>query len=97
MREEISEPQHWRAQEPIRSQCNQSWTSRRRSQDRAELTTEARDAAFSEVASEVATEAPAKKQLNTTDIVSSLASQLDLLEKQREQLQRLLEQAQAKS
>ena len=89
MREEISEPQHWR----VNSTRKQAWSSRNRTHDHVELAADAVDAALAEVA----VEAPSKEQVATSDIVTSLASQLDLLEQQREQLQRLLEQAQAKS
>ncbi len=87
MREEISEPQHWR----VGSQRNQAWSSRRRTHEHVELAADVVDAALAEEPVDVVPEMPA-----TSDIVSSLASQLDLLEQQREQLQRLLEQAQAK-
>ena len=89
MREEILEPQHWR----VNSMRKQAWSSRNRTHDHVELAADAVDAALAEVA----VEAPSKEQIATSDIVTSLASQLDLLEQQREQLQRLLEQAQAKS
>ena len=88
MREEISEPQHWRASPPRK----QAWSSRRRTHEHTELAADLVDAALAEEPVDVAPEMPA-----TSDIVASLASQLDLLEQQREQLQRLLEQAQSKS
>ncbi len=87
MRKEISEPQHWRAN----SQRKQSWSSRNRTHEHVELAAEAVDAALTEAT----TESPASEQFDSTDIVATLANQLDLLEKQREQLQRLLDQAQA--
>ncbi len=87
MREKFLEPQHWRAS----SQRSPSWSARNRTHKHTELAAEAVDAALAEVV----TESPADEQLATADIVTTLASQLDLLEKQREQLQRLLDQAQA--
>ena len=90
MREEISEPQQWRSN----SQRNHSWASRSRTHEHTELAAEAVDAALAEVATE-AHASDSNEQLATADIVTTLASQLDLLEQQREQLQRLLDQAQA--
>ncbi len=87
MREEISEPQHWQAN----SQRKRSWSSRNRTHEHVDLAAEAVDAALTEAAIET----PASEQLDSADIVTTLANQLDLLERQREQLQRLLDQAQA--
>lgn len=91
MRDEISEPQHWRGSNHSSTGRNASWSSRRRTQENAELAAEAVDAALADETD------PAVEKLDTNDIISSLASQLSLLEKQREQLQQLLVQAQAKS
>ncbi len=89
MREEITEPQHWRAT----SLRKRSWSSGYRSHSHVDLAAEAVDAALAEDASrDDACVAPI-----ATDIVSSLSSQLDLLEQQREQLQKLLDQAKASS
>jgi len=100
MREEISEPQHWRSSNQRNASRNASWSSRRRSQEHdAELAAEAVDAAMTAAAMTEqvdCAETTDASNFITSDIISSLATQLDLLEKQREQLQQLLVQAQAK-
>ena len=87
MREEITEPRHWRTHNPRSGGRSLSWTSRRREQEHTELPAEAVDAALAEEATRV-------EAAEASDIVSNLSLQLDLLEKQREQLQQLLAQAQ---
>lgn len=96
MREELTETKRWRASIQKYSQRSQGWASQRWAQ-RAELDAKAVDAALADetvlgeaaVVQETVTAKP-----NAADIISSLASQLDLLEKQRVQLQMLLKQAQ---
>lgn len=96
MREELTETKRWRASIQKYSQRSQGWASQR-SMHRMELDAEMVDAALTE---ELAMdELPAIEQAvtakpNAADIIHSLASQLDLLEKQRVQLQMLLKQAQ---
>ncbi len=90
MRKDLSEPQLWRDSDRRDSQRSQAWASNRPRHQRTELAAEAVDAALAETV----TEASTSEQFATSDIVASLASQLDLLEQQREQLQRLLDQAQ---
>jgi|GEM_PF-6715072 len=85
MREEITEPGQWRPRSEHSARSNTSWSSQRWRQQQTELDAETVDAALAEE--------PAEKP-SSDDIISSLASQLDLLEKQREQIQRLLDQAQ---
>ncbi|MEM8946480.1 MAG: hypothetical protein AAGD11_15010 [Planctomycetota bacterium] len=92
MREEITEPKHWRTADERRGQRNNSWTSRRRAQDQAGLAADIVDAALTDVEAE-STES---EKLDSTEILSSLADQLELLEQQREQIQRLLDQAQGR-
>ncbi len=86
MRNEITEPQHWRA--------NTQRTSLPTSL-RSELPAAAFDAAFARDDAHGGDEKTIDlvEQLNPTDIVTNLANQLTLLEQQREHLQRLLEQA----
>lgn len=88
MREEITEPKHWRTGSQLNSPRNNSWASRR-ARERAELAAEVVDAALEDDVFE-----PKEEKLDSTSIITSLASQLELLEKQREQIQRLLDQAQ---
>ena len=87
MREELTDTQRWRASIQKYSQRSQSCAAKRWSENRLELDPETVDAALTE--EEISTEKP-----NATDIIKSLASQLDLLEQQREHLQNLLKQAQ---
>lgn len=107
MREEITEPKHWRTAGERQTQRNSSWTARRRTQDHSELVAEAVDAAFAEEAivtesdksdtqGSLSTGSTSADGLDSKDIIASLADQLELLEQQREQIQRLLEQAQGK-
>lgn len=91
MREELTEPQHWRARSERATQRNNSWISRRRSaQEREELAADAVDAALAQVAEEPETDEP----LNSSEVITNLSKHLDLLEKQRDQIQQLLDQAQ---
>jgi len=90
MREEITEQQHWRTTTSQSATDTGSWSSRLKPQQRVDLAAEAVDAALAEVACET----PEKP--DTTDIISSLATQLEMLEQQRMQIQRLLDQAQGK-
>ncbi len=86
MRKEITEPLHWRTS----SQRKTSWAStRRRSEKRTNLAANAVDAAFAEEPAHDATET----QASAADILTSLSSQLTLLEAQQEHLQKLLAQA----
>ncbi|MCG8450868.1 MAG: hypothetical protein MI725_14980 [Pirellulales bacterium] len=97
MREDIREPQHWRS----RSTPEVSWTARRR---RSEHPTEIVDAAFEQELSGVEPVRASRRDAGNHsshenapaphDIVQSLSTQLALLEEQREQLQKLLDQAQ---
>ena len=101
MREEITEPLHWRT----KTQKNASWTStRRRSEQRTNLAAEAVDAAFAEEPAsdnaepasdntEPASDDSCANAQASADILTSLSSQLTLLEAQREHLQKLLAQA----
>ena len=93
MREEITEPKHWRAGIDSGSSRNNSWTTRRRTQEEAQLAADAVDAALADDATSVASDV----KPDTTDIVASLANQLELLEKQREQIQHMLDQVQGSS
>jgi len=86
MRKEISETQHWRTQ----PQRNSSWSTRRRSEERTALAAEVVDAAFAE---EAETDDTSANTNTSAAILSSLTSQLTLLEAQREHLQKLLAQA----
>lgn len=89
MRDEITEPQHWRARSEQANPRNNSWAARRRSQQE-ELPVDAVDAALEQTVSE-----PEPKQtLNSADVISSLTQHLKQLEEQSEKIQRLLEQAQ---
>ena len=88
MREEIREPQHWRGSNERVVRRNESWSSQLNPQNRVDLAAEVVDAALEESMGEN----PMKP--DTADIISSLSTQLALLEKQRDTLQRLLEQAQ---
>ncbi len=112
MREEISEPQHWRSHTG-----NDSWSARRRIAAHAtgtiaSLPAEVVDAAFADESSsvepirgsrrdlatpngvELASVAGQDTSVSCPDLVQSLSTQLDMLEAQRAQLQRLLDQAQ---
>ncbi len=95
MREEITEPLHWRT----KTQKNASWTSPRRRSDekRTNLAADAVDAAFAEEPAsdntEPASDDSCANAQASTDILTSLSSQLTLLEAQREHLQKLLAQA----
>ena len=91
MREEITEPKHWRTRGEHKGQRNNLWTTRSRVSRNTEIAADAVDEAITEVCQETAE----RKQRMSSDIVSNLASQLDLLERQREHLQRLLDQAQS--
>jgi len=85
MYKKITEPPQWRAS----SLHKQSWASRRPIHQRTQLAADVVDAALDEAAAE-----PFVSQRPTTsELALSLANQLDLLEQQREQLQRLLAQA----
>jgi len=95
MLEEITEPQHWRINRQHNASRNASWSARRRSRKVAGLAAEAVDAALTEEADRG--EKAAQNNFDSSKIINDLASQLDLLEKQREQLQRLLAQAKAGS
>ena len=91
MREEISEPKQWRAATSTKSARNQSWTTRRRAQAQAELAADAVDAALTEHSG---APHPAEQHVDAQEIIASLATQLELLEKQREQIQDMLDQVQ---
>ena len=96
MREEISEPQHWRS----RSGTNPSWSTRRRVATKS-LPAELVDAAFSDEGSlttsrldaaeaEIATDSD---MTTYPDLIANLTAQLAQLEDHREQLQSLLAEA----
>ena len=89
MREEISEPQQWRA----RPCASQSWAVRRR--DAAiPLPAEVVDAAFNDDESlAVSHEAVERDTKSYPGLVARIHEQLALLEAQRVQLQKLLSQA----
>lgn len=101
MRDDISEPQHWRSSGRSGAGMGNSWAGRRH---RSELQAELVDAAFEEetgpilpvrasrrdLPSQLPTDEPRRKP----DIVESISAQLKMLEIQREQLQKLLEDAQ---
>ena len=89
MRDEISEPQHWRARNEHASPRHNSWAARRRSQQQEELPVDAVDAALEQTA----VEPEPKPTLDSVDVISSLTQHLKRLEEQSEQIQRLLEQA----
>jgi hypothetical protein len=91
MREELTEPKHWRAGSSTGASRNNSWTTRRRTQEQGQLGAAAVDAALADEDSTSAGDPP----LDSTDIISSLANQLQLLEKQREQIQQMLDQVQS--
>lgn len=96
MREEISEPQHWRTRSGNTSASN-SWTVRRHQH---KLPAEAIDAAFEDETTSVSPvrgsrrDATGENATSRPDIIQSLSTQLALLEAQREQLQKLLDEAQ---
>lgn len=110
MREDISEPQHWRHSNRVGSVAGAYWSARR--QASAPLSPEAVDAAFadesirvepirgsrrdpvSDSATDVLEPSRASAQNDGSDLVQSISAQLAMLEAQREQLQRLLAQAQ---
>ncbi len=92
MREELTEPKHWRTRSERAPLRNQSWSARRRSQEQAQLEAHVVDAALEQ---QVVDEPPATtEQPNANDIISSLSQHLEQLEEQRAQIQRLLDQAQ---
>jgi len=102
MREEISGAKQWRLSPHGGAGVGSSWASRRcRSQLPAELV----DAAFEEETGrarpvrgsrrDLPRELPSGKSPGRPDIVESLSTQLAMLEMQREQLQKLLDDAQA--
>ncbi len=92
MREELTEPKHWRARSEGATQRNHSWSARRRSQEQAKLEAHAVDAALEQhIVDEVPTTA---EQPNANEIISSLSQHLEQLEQQRAEIQRLLDQAQ---
>lgn len=95
MREELTEPQHWRARSERASQRNNSWASRRRTHKREELAIDAVDAALELVADEPET-APSEtnQPLTSPEVISSLSKHLEQLEQQRHEIQKLLDQAQ---
>lgn len=84
MRDEITEPLHWRNLAQRTNGRDLLWSQRRRSE---QLAAEAVDAAFSDKLGVEAKPDP-------RELVSSLATQLEMLDRQREQLQKLLQQAQ---
>lgn len=94
MREEISEPQHWRSH----SSANASWSLRRRAA-KAPLSAELVDAALAEEilpmmsrrdAAEVESVAAVDVK-SYPELIVSLTNQLAQLEAHREQLQKLLD------
>lgn len=94
MREEITEPKHWRKASERPTHRSKSWATKRhaeqRNDERNELSVDALDAALELVADEPVIES----QPTTTEVVSNLSRHLELLEKQREQIQQLLDEAQ---
>jgi hypothetical protein len=84
MREEISEPKHWRT----RTAPSQSWSVRRRD---AALSTEAVDAVFD--AEQPLPTSELAEPTTYPELVSRIHEQLAVLEAQRVQLQLLLSQA----
>jgi hypothetical protein len=96
MREEISEPQHWRS----RRGANPSWSTSRRAATKP-LPAELVDAAFGDEESLAAprldaAEAQGATEGNVTtypDLIVCLTDQLTQLEAHRQQLQRLLAEA----
>ena len=89
MREEISEPQHWRG----RSTGNVSWSSRRRPV--LPLPADVVDAAFSEEVPlpNLRTDAAEIDAQTYPELIATLTEQLAQLDAQREQLTKLLGQA----
>ena len=89
MREEISEPQQWRA----RPSASQSWAVRRRA-DAVPLPAEVVDAAFNDdLPLAVSHRTEPSEPATYPELVARIHEQLALLEAQRVQLQKLLSQA----
>ncbi len=96
MREEISEPQHWKS----RRDANPSWSTSRRAATKP-LPAELVDAAFGDEESLAtprldAAEAPDAAEGDVTtypELIARLTDQLTQLEAHRQQLQRLLAEA----
>ena len=94
MREEISEPQHWRS----RPSTNPSWSTRRRATamplSAEPLSAELVDAAFTDEGPLTASRRDAAEvevDANTyAELMASLTDQLAQIEAQRKQLQKLL-------
>jgi hypothetical protein len=101
MREEISEPQHWRICSAGSTSAVNSWAGHRCQHD---LPVEAVDAAFKEETTRITPARASQRDLTARtegerspsrlDIVQSLSAQLVMLEAQREQLQKLLDETQ---
>jgi hypothetical protein len=97
MREEITEPKHWRASPQCGSPRRDAWISGRRVfQARVDLAAEAVDAALETDAEGDATldnqvAEPVQSPLGSAQILANLASQLD---QQHAQIQQLLKQVQ---
>jgi hypothetical protein len=98
MREELTEPQHWR----VGSGKLPSWSSCRRAATKA-LPAELVDAAFTDEGSQAASRLDAAEVGDATkgecngisypELIASLSSQLDQLETHREQIKKLLAEA----
>ena len=98
MREEISEPQHWRSTAVAKA----SWSSRRRAVIRP-LSAELVDAAFSDESSTTASRLDAPENegpahavtdgITYPELIATLNNQLAQLETHRKQIQQLLDEA----
>jgi len=98
MRNELTEPQHWR----LGSSAHPSWSSRRRTNSKR-LPAELVDAAFTDEGSPVASRLDAAEVNDVTkgqcdgisypELIASLNNQLDQLETHREQIKKLLAEA----
>lgn len=102
MRHEINEPKHWRSQTAGSAAQSSSWAGRRHSHSATALPAEAVDAAFASESTAVEAVRGSRRDVQpaetaiekSPDLISSLSTQLSMLEAQHEQLSRLLAQAQ---
>ncbi|NOY42644.1 MAG: hypothetical protein GXP26_12520 [Planctomycetes bacterium] len=106
MRREINEPKHWRSQAAGSATQGSCWAGRRHSHSATALPAEAVDAAFASESVTVEAVRGSRRDMQAAettseksspgrpDLISSLSTQLTMLEAQHEQLSRLLAQAQ---
>lgn len=103
MREEISEPLHWRSTSPSTHPDDPSWGNRRPGRGAPSLPADLVDAAMDQSGLHRWQPLPGRRHDRPTqaaagpagaDLLQSLAAQLELLEAQQEQLRQLLAQAQ---